>query len=153
VATKDDNALMARWLETLPPAVREALVITHDLLENFASNVQIAEALNQVCFRRAIDATLDSDLTEIDVAMRMAMALKSNGQAAKLKQQRLEVMREFEHVQDVPKPIAITYNLRMTEMDERIRRLRALGYDNEADKIEAEITARGLTPTAETPDE
>jgi len=141
---RDDTQLMDQWLRSLPPAVREALATTQNLLENFSSNVQIAEALNQICFRRAVDATLDEDLTEIDVSMRMAMALKSNNQAAKLKQQRLEVLRDFDHVQDVPKPINVEYTLRITEMTDQVDRLRALGRHADADKLEQDMQRRGL---------
>jgi hypothetical protein len=141
---RNDETLMQEWLESLPRNVREALDLTSSLMENFASNVQIAEALNQLCFRRAVDATIDPELSEIDVSMRLAMALKSNTLASKLKRQRLEVLRDFDHVQDVPKPMNVNYTLRLTEVEERIRRLRALGYDAEADRMEQELVQRNL---------
>jgi hypothetical protein len=91
-----------------------------------------------------VDATIDPELSEIDVSMRLAMALKSNTLASKLKRQRLEVLRDFDHVQDVPKPMNVNYTLRLTEVEERIRRLRALGYDAEADRMEQELVQRNL---------
>jgi hypothetical protein len=144
MAKPNDDTLIDEWLASLPRNVREALDLTSSLMENFASNVQIAEALNQICFRRAVDATIDPDLSELDVSMRMSMALKSNGMAAKLKRQRLEVLREFDHVQDVPKPMNVEYTLKLTDVEERIRRLRALGYDAEADKLQTELVDRNL---------
>lgn len=141
---KNDQTLMDQWMETLPPHVREALTLTSDLLENFASNVQVADALNQLAFRRAVDATIDPDMPEIDVAMRMSMAIKANSTAAKLKRARLDALREFEHVQDAPKPINVEYTIKITEVEDRIKRLRALGYENEAVKLEDELHERRL---------
>jgi hypothetical protein len=144
-----DDTLLQQWLESLPPNVREALTLTSDLIENFASNAQIAEALNQLAFRRAVDGMIDPDLTEIDVSMRMTMALKANRLAAQIKQQRLEVLREFDHVQDVPKPMSVEYNVRLTDVDERIRRLRALGFENKAAMLEQELADRNLKVTTD----
>ena len=141
---KNDQTLLDQWLSSLPPNVREALTLTSDLIENFASNVQVAEALNQLAFRRAVDATIDPDMTELDVSMRLSLALKANNSAAKLKRQRLEALRDFEGVQDAPRPINVNYTLKLTEVEERIKRLRALGYENEATKLEDELHERRL---------
>lgn len=149
MAKPSSDTLVTEWLASLPKNVREALELTNSLMENFATNVQVAEALNQLCFRRAVDATIDPELSEMDVAMRLSMAIKSNSTAAKLKKQRLEVLRDFEHVQDAPQPIAVNYNLRLTDVEDRIARLRALGYEAQAASLEQELVDRGLQEAAD----
>jgi hypothetical protein len=142
---KTDQTLLDQWLTSLPANVREALNLTSELIENFASNVQVAEALNQLAFRRAVDSTIDPDMSELDVSMRLSLALKANNSAVKLKRQRLEALRDFEGVQDAPRPINVVYTLKLTEVEDRIKRLRALGYENEAIKLEDEVHERRLS--------
>lgn len=77
-------------------------------------------------------------LSELDISKRLELARRTNAQAAEVKAQRLEVLDRFENIADAPKPANIEYVVVTASRRQQIERLRALGYDRDADELEAQ---------------
>ena len=133
--------LSDEWLASLDPYLQELLLLASSSLEDFASNVRAADTLAMLTFRRAIDAVNNpAGLSELEVSKRLELARRTNAQAAEVKAQRLEVLDRFENIADAPRPANIEYVVVTASRRQQIERLRALGYDREAD----ELAAQGL---------
>lgn len=125
-------SLTDQWLASLDPHLQEILLLAAGSLEDFSSNVRAADALALLAFRRAFDS---EGLDEHEAIKRMEMARKALATAAALKAQRLDMLDKYENIADSPRPANLEYVVIQQSRAQAIERLRALGYEKEADEL------------------
>lgn len=155
----DMTQLEKDWVQSLPASIREALTLNEDSLNDFAGNTRRAEALSSLCFRRAINGLVANEkgsgnmhTVEIgdvfaeafnsvdneEVSARLDLALRANKHAADMKHKRLEMLKEYTEVTDVPQDAALIFEVVETPKSIQKERLTALGFYEEADAMEME---------------
>lgn len=125
-----------RWIQSLPPRTREVMVIAGDTVEKFDGDVKMLETLAQLAFMRAVEA--DSDMTDLETGDKIAL-MKLAGRliqaSAKVKDQRVRIMDEFENLTDQPKAANVEYMVVETSITEQIKRLILVGMHTEAEML------------------
>lgn len=140
---------MADWRQSLPDYVKDILDVADDYLNDFAGNVRIAEALNELCFKRAVEGIVAQEneevefgaysspsLNEEDMFHRFKLALQANKDSAAVKAKRLEMIDKYEDVNDIPRPILMRFETVEAPRENQIERLKALGFYEEAEELE-----------------
>lgn len=151
--------VLNKWVASLPPDVREILMLARDNIEKFDGNVHMADSLAAVVFKRAIEAGAGlSDLEPKEQVDMIKAAGNIIGLAARLKEQRIRVIDEFKSISDLPKPATLEYLIVEAGPREQIIRLLALNMVPQAQELArqhnidlASLTA-GVT-VSETPDD
>jgi len=133
VSIDQDN----RWFLSLPLEVQLALTLTDSLLTDFASNVRMAEALNRICFKQAVE-------DEEQSPERFKIAIRANEVSARMKEQRLCMIDKYADKVELPTPANINFTVIETPKEMQIERLRTLGYYKEAHAVVAEEAVEAL---------
>lgn len=148
-----------KWIQSLPARTREVMIIAGDTVEKFDGDVKMLETLAQLAFMRAVEA--DSDMTDLESEDKVAL-MKLAGRliqaSAKVKEQRVRIMDEFENLTDQPKPANVEYMVVETSVTEQIKRLLLVGMDTEAEMLARQngLNVEDYRPkieVMETPDE
>lgn len=123
-----------------------------ETIEKFDGNVKMAEALASLAFMRAVDSESGrSELEPKDAAELLKVAGNLVKLSAEMKRQRLEIIDQFEHVSDAPKPANIGYIVVEAGVPEQIRRFVALNMMYEAELLakQNDLDINDFTQTVE----
>lgn len=128
--------MLERWLAGLPDHVREVIVMAGETVEEFSSDVKMMSTLASLAFMRAIDSESGRvDLKPKDQVELLKVAGNLIEGAAKLKEQRLQVLDTYENISDMPKPANMEYMEVSTSPALKVKRLLLVKMDIEAEAL------------------
>lgn len=124
------------WLDSLPPDAREIIMLARSNVERLDGNVQMADALATLAFKRAVEAGSGvSGLTPKETVDMLKVAGGLVATAANLKEQRIRLNDEFKGILDLPKPANLEYRVVEASPIEQIRRLVAMDMRSQAEVL------------------
>lgn len=124
------------WLESLPPDAREIIMLARTNIERLDGNVQMADALATLAFKKAVEGgTGVSGLTPKEQVDMLKTAGGLINIASQLKEQRIRLNDEFKGILDLPKPANLEYLVVQASPTEQIRRLIAMDMRQQAEVL------------------
>jgi len=128
--------MLEQWIATLPEEVREIMLLAGETIEKFDGDVRMMSVLASLAFKRAVDS--EAQRTSLEPKEQTEL-LKVAGNlirgAAKLKEQRLDVIDKFDNISDLPAPANLQYMTITESPVGQVRRLLLAKMDMEAEAV------------------
>lgn len=105
-----------------------------ETVEEFSSDVKMMSTLASLAFMRAVDSESGrTTLSPKDQIELLKVAGRLGETAARLKEQRLDVMDKYENINDMPKPANMEYLIVTTSPMLQVKRLLMVKMDTDAE--------------------
>lgn len=131
-----ETPVLNKWMESLPDDAREIIMLARTNIERLDGNVQMADALATLAFKKAIEAGSGmAEMTTRDQVEVFKVAGALVNISSQLKEQRIRLNDEFKGILDLPKPASLEYRVVESSITEQIRRMIAMDMRQQAEVL------------------